>query len=143
MSGPLRISTAFDGSAFWIWKKLPAGAEKGRYGLIEQAKGGILCLNGVQKLSPKVQELLATLIEKNTFCRMGESAVVREGETTIIATTTEPADSPSIERFVRNMPMLIALPDLSDRGPQGNFRASGSLYQPGIPLHKAAVLYSP
>ena len=103
---------------FGYGKNYLPGAEKGRYGLIEQAKGGILCLNGVQKLSPKVQELLATLIEKNTFCRMGESAVVREGETTIIATTTEPADSPSIERFVRNMPMLIALPNLSDRGPR-------------------------
>lgn len=102
---------------FGYGKNYLPGAEKGRYGLIEQAKGGILCLNGVHKLSPKVQELLTTLIEKNTFCRMGESSVVREGETMIIATTTEPAGSPSIERFVRNMPMLIALPDLADRGP--------------------------
>lgn len=102
---------------FGYGKSYLPGAQKGRLGLIEQARGGILCLNEVHKLPPKVQELLTTLIEKNTFCRMGESSVVREGEAMIIATTTEPADSPSIERFVHNMPMLITLPDLTDRGP--------------------------
>ena len=102
---------------FGYSKNFLPGAEKGKQGLIEQAKGGILCLNGVHRLSAKVQELLTTLIEKNTFCRMGEASMVREGEAMIIATTTEPAGSPSIERFVRNMPMLIPLPDLANRGP--------------------------
>ncbi len=102
---------------FGYGKNYLPGADKGRHGLIEQARGGIFCLDGVHKLSPKVQELLITLIEKNTFSRMGESSITRQGELMIVATSTEPADSPSIQRFVRNMPILIRLPDLSERSP--------------------------
>lgn len=103
---------------FGYGKNYLPGAEKGRHGLIEQARGGIFCLDGVHKLSPKVQELLITLIEKNTFSRMGESSITRQGELMIVATSTEPADSPSIQRFVRNMPILIRLPGLSERSPR-------------------------
>lgn len=103
---------------FGYGKNYLPGADKGRHGLIEQARGGIFCLDGVHKLSPKVQDLLITLIEKNTFNRMGESSITRQGELMIVATSTEPAGSPSIQRFVRNMPILIRLPDLSERSPR-------------------------
>lgn len=103
---------------FGYGKNYIPGAEKGRHGLIEQARGGIFCLDGVHKLSPKVQDLLITLIEKNTFSRMGESSITRQGELMIVATSTEAAGSPLIQRFVRNMPILIRLPALSERSPR-------------------------
>ncbi len=94
------------------------GVEKGRRGLIEQAAGGILYLDGVQRLPPKVQELLATLIEKNTFSRMGEASVTRSGDLMLIAASTAPAGAAEIEHFTRSMPVHITLPDLDQRGPQ-------------------------
>ena len=94
-----------------------SGVEKSRRGLIEQAAGGILYLDGVQKLPPKVQELLATLIEKNTFSRMGEASVTRSGDLMLIAASTAPIGTAEIAQFTRSMPVLIPLPDLGDRGP--------------------------
>lgn len=93
------------------------GVEKSRRGLIERAAGGILYLDGVQKLPPKVQELLATLIEKNTFSRMGEASVTRSGDLMLIAASTAPTGAAEIAQFTRSMPVLIPLPDLGDRGP--------------------------
>ncbi|WMJ84051.1 sigma 54-interacting transcriptional regulator [Oscillospiraceae bacterium LTW-04] len=91
------------------------GAEKSRKGLIEQAAGGIFYLDGIQKLSPKVQELLVTLMEKNIFSRLGEASVTRYGNLMIVAATTQDISAPELQRFVRNMPVIIHLPDLSER----------------------------
>ena len=91
------------------------GAEKSRKGLIEQAAGGIFYLDGIHKLSPKVQELLVTLMEKNTFSRLGEASVTRYGDLMIVAATTEDIAVPELQRFVRNMPVIIHLPDLNER----------------------------
>jgi transcriptional regulator with AAA-type ATPase domain/transcriptional regulatory protein LevR len=105
------------GQLMGIGKTNHPNAEKSRRGIIEQASGGILYLDDVHRLHPKVQDLLVTLIEKNTFSRVGEASVTRYGNLLIIASSTEAPGSPGIERFQQIMPMHIHLPELSKRGP--------------------------
>lgn len=92
------------------------GSEKGRRGLIESAAGGILYLDGVDKLPPKAQDMLITLIEKNIFSRLGEASVTRQGSLMIIAATTQQTDSPAISKFIHSVPIRIVLPDIDARG---------------------------
>ncbi len=93
------------------------GADKNRKGLVEQAAGGVLYFDGIHKLPPKVQEQLVTLMEKNTFSRLGEASVTRYGDFMMIAASTLPPSAPELQRFTRSMPVSIRLPDLSERGP--------------------------
>ncbi|MEM1484110.1 sigma 54-interacting transcriptional regulator [Oscillospiraceae bacterium PP1C4] len=92
------------------------GSEKGRRGLIESAAGGMLYLDGVDKLPPKAQDMLITLIEKNIFSRLGEASVTRQGDLMIVAATTQRPDSPVISKFIRSVPVRIVLPDIDARG---------------------------
>ncbi len=101
---------------FGFIKGAVSGSEKGKKGLIESAAGGILYLDGVDKLPPKAQDMLITLIEKNIYFRLGEASVTRQADLMIIAATTEPSNSPNIERLVRSIPVQITLPDIDDRG---------------------------
>lgn len=88
--------------------------EKGRRGLVDRASGGILCLVGVEKLPPTVLDNLITLLEKGTYTRMGEPAVVRKASTMIVAITCEPIDSPNLSSLVQRIPIRIRIPDLCE-----------------------------
>ena len=90
-----------------------AKGEKGRRGLVDRASGGILCLIGIEKLPGIVQDNLITLLEKNTYTRVGEPAVVRQASTMIIAITSEPLDSPFMQALIQRIPVRIHIPDLS------------------------------
>lgn len=91
------------------------GAEGDKEGLVEKANGGILFLDEVHRLPPEGQELLFYLIDKGRFRRLGETNAQREVKLTIIAATTENADSMLLATFRRRIPMVIELPDLSVR----------------------------
>ena len=86
---------------------------KSRRGLIERAAGGILCLNGVEKLPPSVQRSLTRLIDKKTFTRIGEASVTRYANVMIVAISTDPPQAPSISLFQQHFPVLIHIPNLN------------------------------
>lgn len=93
------------------------GVEKSRKGLVEQAAGGILYLDEVQRLPPKVLELLTTLLEKNSYSRVGETFAAHSANIMVIAASSCTMQAPEIERLARSIPVHIALPALDDRGP--------------------------
>ena len=88
--------------------------EKSRRGLIERAAGGILCLNGIENLPAMVQDALITLLEKNTYTRMGDASVIRYSSAMIIAISTEDPDSESMAALSQRFPVQIHIPDLND-----------------------------
>lgn len=89
--------------------------EKSRRGLIERAAGGILCLNGIEKLPADVQDVLITLLEKNTYTRIGEASVNRQANVMVVGISTEPPDAPSMQGLSQRFPVLINIPALRDR----------------------------
>lgn len=90
--------------------------EKSRRGLVERAAGGILCLSGVEKLPSDIQDALITLLEKNTFTRIGESFISRSANAMVVAISTEPPNSPSMVVLSQRFPIQIYLPSLRERG---------------------------
>lgn len=91
------------------------GADEDKAGLVEKANGGILFLDEIHRLPPKGQELLFYLIDKGKFRRLGETNAQRKVKITIIAATTENTDSTLLSTFRRRIPMVIELPDLTQR----------------------------
>lgn len=89
--------------------------EKSRRGLIDRAAGGILCLNGIERLSPDVQDVLITLLEKNTYTRVGEPSIIRKANVMVIALSTESAQSPDLQSLNQRFPVHIPIPDLRER----------------------------
>lgn len=87
--------------------------EKAQKGLVERAAGGILCLNAIETLPAAVQDALITLLEKNTYTRMGEASVVRYSSAMIIATSTETPDADSLASLRQRFPVRVHIPDLS------------------------------
>ncbi len=86
--------------------------EKAQKGLIERAAGGILCLNAIECLPVTVQDALITLLEKNTYTRMGEASVVRYSSAMIIATSTEKPDAAVLADLSQRFSVRIHIPDL-------------------------------
>ncbi len=91
------------------------GAERDNPGMIERAKGGILLLDEVHRLSPECQEMLFMLIDKNRYRRVGETQNNRKADILIVAATTEDVDSVLLKTFLRRIPMVITLPSLFER----------------------------
>ena len=89
--------------------------EKSRRGLIERAAGGILCLNGIEKLPDDVQDVLITLLEKNTYTRIGEASVNRQANVMVVGISTEAPDTPSMQALSQRFPVQINIPALKDR----------------------------
>lgn len=88
--------------------------EKRHKNLIEQANGGILFFDEVQKLDSKGRELLIDLIHKGTYTKPGESHL-REVNAMILASTTEEASSDAIISVSKYFPVIINLPDIDQR----------------------------
>lgn len=99
---------------FGYGKDVSQKGGKSRRGLIERAAGGVLCLNGVEKLPPSVQRSLTRLIDKKTFTRIGEAAVTRYANVMIVAISTDPPQAPSISLLQQHFPVLIHIPNLNE-----------------------------
>lgn len=91
------------------------GAEKDKEGLVEKCNGGILLLDEIHRLPPEGQEMLFLLMDKNIYRRLGETENTREANILLIGATTENVNSSLLQTFLRRIPMVIRLPDLSER----------------------------
>lgn len=91
------------------------GADADRPGLLEKADGGILFLDEVHRLPPQGQEMLFTFIDKGTYRRLGETEADRKASVLLICATTEDPDSNLLKTFIRRIPMILKIPNLSER----------------------------
>ncbi|AZS14305.1 sigma 54-interacting transcriptional regulator [Paenibacillus lutimineralis] len=91
------------------------GADSDRPGLLEKADGGILFLDEVHRLPPQGQEMLFTFMDKGIYRRLGETDAERRAKVLIICATTEDPQSNLLNTFVRRIPMIIRIPNLSER----------------------------
>lgn len=98
-----------------IKKGAYTGADSDRPGLLEKADGGMLFLDEVHRLPPQGQEMLFTFIDKGMYRRLGETETERRASVLIICATTENPESNLLKTFVRRIPMIIKIPDLSVR----------------------------
>ncbi|MGE5591067.1 MAG: sigma 54-interacting transcriptional regulator [Bacillota bacterium] len=98
------------------------GADKEQIGLVDHAHSGILFLDEVHRLPAEGQEMLFRLIDKGVYRRLGETGQERHARVMIIAATTERPDSALLRTFARRIPMVIALPALSERTVEERFR---------------------
>nr|WP_319487795.1 sigma 54-interacting transcriptional regulator [uncultured Caproiciproducens sp.] len=91
------------------------GADADRPGLLEKADGGFLFLDEVHRLPPQGQEMLFTFIDRGVYRRLGETDLERKAKVLLICATTENSDSTLLKTFVRRIPMIISIPNLSER----------------------------
>jgi transcriptional regulatory protein LevR/transcriptional regulator with AAA-type ATPase domain len=91
------------------------GAEKDKEGLIDKANGGVLLLDEVHRLPPEGQEMLFIVMDKGLYRRLGETENGRKASILFIFATTEHRDSFLLQTFLRRVPMVIKLPELSER----------------------------
>ncbi len=91
------------------------GASQEKDGMIAAADGGILFLDEVHRLPSEGQEILFTILDKNTYRKLGETHSERKVNIMIIAATTENLESSLLKTFRRRIPMVIELPPLQKR----------------------------
>lgn len=91
------------------------GAEKDKAGLVEKANGGMLFLDEVHRLPPEGQEMLFYLLDRGEFRRMGDTDRTRHVTVRVVAATTENPESALLKTFLRRIPVVIQLPDLTVR----------------------------
>lgn len=100
---------------FGVKKGTFTGADSDREGLLKQADNGVLFLDEIHRLTPEGQEMLFTYIDKGFFRPLGETGKNIYVNVRIIAATTEDPDSHLLQTFSRRIPMVIRLPNLSER----------------------------
>lgn len=89
------------------------GAEQTREGLIAQANGGVLFLDEVHRLPPEGQEMLFYFIDTGMYRMLGESGIEHRANVSLIMATTENPDNHLLTTFMRRIPMVIHIPNLS------------------------------
>lgn len=109
------------GQLFGTKKGAYTGADSDKIGLIDKANGGILFLDEVHRLPPEGQEMFFTFMDKGTYRRLGETEVESRADVLIISATTENPDSALLKTFIRRIPMIIRIPDLSERNIEERF----------------------
>lgn len=91
------------------------GADKEKEGLIDKANHGVLLLDEVHRLPPEGQEMLFIVMDKGLYRRLGETENHRKASIMLICATTKHSDSFLLQTFLRRIPMVIKLPELSER----------------------------
>lgn len=96
------------------------GAFTGAYGttkgLLEAADGGMLFLDEVHRLNNESQEKLFIFLDQGIFRRMGENEGWHKADVRIVMATTEDLDSNFLDTFLRRVPIVVEIPDLTERG---------------------------
>lgn len=92
------------------------GAENDQEGLVSKANNGILFLDEIHRLSSEGQEMLFHLIDTGKYRKLGDNDTYNSSKVLIIGATTEPLESVLLSTFLRRIPMVIDLPNISDRG---------------------------
>ncbi len=90
-------------------------SNKSRRGFLDSAKGGILFFDEVEYLPPASLDLIASVISKGAYNRLGDTAP-RQIQCMIIASTTCSSDDSSIRVLAESLPVSIHIPDLEARG---------------------------
>jgi transcriptional regulator with AAA-type ATPase domain/transcriptional regulatory protein LevR len=91
------------------------GADKDKDGLMEKAQNGILFLDEVHRLPSEAQEMLFQLIDKGQYRRLGDTKLIQNNKVLIICATTEEPESSMLQSFLRRIPIVINIPNLSSR----------------------------
>lgn len=96
------------------------GANESKIGLVEQANHGILFLDEVHRLPASGQELLFSLMDKGSYKRLGDETE-RFTEVMIICATTEDIKRNLLSTFLRRIPVIINIPNLSERSQEERY----------------------
>jgi len=94
------------------------GAKQSKYGIIQEADGGVLFLDEVHRLPPEGQEMIFYFMDHGTYSRLGETTKENHAEVRIVCATTEDPSSSLLNTFVRRIPIVIQLPNFNDRPAQ-------------------------
>lgn len=100
------------GQIFGVGNEATPKGERGKKGLLERASGGIFCIDGIELLPLPLQDRLITLLNHNSYTRVGEPSTVRYANALIVATSKELSDSEALSPFRYRFPVLIHIPDL-------------------------------
>ena len=106
---------------FGVKKGAYTGADADKTGLIEKADGGILFLDEVHRLPPEGQEMFFIFMDTGAYRRLGETDTERTAKVLIISATTENPESALLKTFTRRIPMVIRMPNLSERSMDERF----------------------
>lgn len=90
-------------------------SNKARKGFLDAARGGLLFLDEIEYLTPASLDLVASVLTKNSYNRIGETAV-RQVSCMVVASTTRRQDDDSIRVLAECLPIAIHIPDLEERG---------------------------
>lgn len=90
-------------------------SNKAKRGFLDSAKGGILFFDDVENLPAAALDLIASVITRHSYNRIGDTAP-RQIQCMIIASTTRRADDSYIRVLAESLPAAIHIPDLEERG---------------------------
>ena len=90
-------------------------SNKSRRGFLDTARGGILFFDEVEYLPPASLDLIASVITRGSYNRIGETAG-RQVQCMILVSTTRAAEDASIRVLAESLPVSIHIPDLEERG---------------------------
>ena len=91
------------------------GATETTDGLIQRADGGMLFMDEVHRLPPEGQEMIFYLLDHGTYNRLGETDKANKVNVRLVCATTEDPASSLLQTFVRRIPIVIKLPQFSER----------------------------
>lgn len=91
------------------------GATETTDGLIQRADGGMLFMDEVHRLPPEGQEMIFYLLDHGTYNRLGETDKANKVNVRLVCATTEDPASSLLQTFVRRIPIVIKLPQFSQR----------------------------
>lgn len=91
------------------------GADRESTGMVAEANGGMLFLDEIHRLPPDGQEMLFMLIDKGVYRAVGNTGAAHTAAVTLVAATSEDPHSVLLHTFRRRFPVVITLPDLSER----------------------------
>lgn len=90
-------------------------SNKARRGFLDAARGGMLFLDEIEYLPSASLDLLASILTRSSYNRIGDTAV-RQVRCMVVASTTRQRDEECIRVLVESLPVAIHIPDLEERG---------------------------
>lgn len=100
------------GQIFGMGSEATPKGERGKKGLLERASGGIFCIDGIELLPSPLRDRLITLLDHNSYTRLGEPSTVRYANALVVATSKESSDSEALSPFRYRFPVVIHIPNL-------------------------------
>ncbi|ASW43253.1 sigma 54-interacting transcriptional regulator [Clostridium isatidis] len=91
------------------------GADFNTEGIIQKADGGILFLDEIHRLPPEGQEMIFYFMDTGSYNKLGETGRGHKAKVLLIGATTEDPSSTLLNTFMRRIPVIIKIPDFSER----------------------------